>query len=97
CPHCQNLLGALEPIGNAGLADRVIVIVRGASADGLSGLAREKLSALRWYADPDDQAYKALSILSTPTVYGVRDGVMEWSVVGSMAADRALLIDWLRK
>jgi hypothetical protein len=45
---------------------------------------------LVWYADPSRQAAAALSVKGAPTVYGVRQGKVEWELKGAKANPRML-------
>ncbi len=101
CKHCNNLLKTLEVFKDPALSNRVVVIVGGSSTDGIQSMIgpREKLMSLRWYSDPDWQAYSALAISGTPLVLGIQRGIIEWTMAGTpwdLETTRSVLMNWVR-
>jgi hypothetical protein len=68
------------------------VVVGGATVEETSMLAEHVpwLPRSSWYADPSRQAAAALSVKGAPTVYGVRQGKVEWELKGAKANPRML-------
>ncbi len=100
CRNCDEILHTLEAYRNPPLSGRLAVIVGGGTPETISALIgpREKIASLRWYTDPDWQAYQALSISGTPVAFGIRDGIIEWSLAGTpwdQKTARSILTEWV--
>lgn len=100
CRHCDDILHALEPFQKPPLSNRVVVVAGGGTPEAIRGLIgpREKIASLGWYTDPEWQAYQMLHISGMPMIFGIRDGVIEWSLSGIPWDDktmRSILLDWV--
>ncbi len=100
CRVCDDILRTLEVFQDPPLSGRVVIVVGGGAPEGIIALigAREKIAFLGWYADPDWSAYKALPISGTPIVFGIREGIIEWSLDGPPWDDttiNSILRDWV--
>jgi hypothetical protein len=101
CPSCESLLNLLKEDQGLRSAPRIVVIVAsvGAEAQALA----ERFPDLRdasWYADPSRKALAALHLAGAPAVLGLRDGIIEWGLLGvpaDPAASRSVLIGWLEE
>lgn len=94
CKPCEEVFNALrrDDDAQADLSQKVVVIVGGATAEEAGELAEHVswLPRSAWYADPSRQAAAALSVKGAPTVYGVRQGKVEWELKGTKATPRML-------
>jgi len=85
CRPCDSILRAMKDWDSPMLPARVVVIVRGPLADAsayVEARRPQQLSAMAWFADPTDDAWKALELKGTPVLIGVQDGVMKWAIAG---------------
>ncbi len=101
CRNCDEILHTLEAYRNPPISGRIAIIVGGGTTEKIHKLVgpREKLLSINWYADPDWQAYQALSISGTPVSFGIRDGVIEWSLAGTPSDKKttdSILTDWVK-
>jgi hypothetical protein len=94
CKPCEEVFNVFRREGEAqpDLTQKVVVVVGGATVEEASELAEHVpwLPRSAWYADPSRQAASALSVKGAPTVYGVRQGKVEWELKGAKANPRML-------
>ena len=100
CPSCESVLKSVGHEEAATLAPRMAIVVNSTDGEAIEGIVRRYpwLAAASWYAGAADGA-EALRITSVPTVFGVRDGTIEWSVAGVLtdATDiKAIMSNWVR-
>ena len=78
------LLAAMKQWESPGLDARTVVVV-GAAVDKAAEFAQQHAAdypAVRWFADPDGAAWKALRLTGTPFIVGIRDNQIVWSLAG---------------
>jgi len=94
CKPCEEVFNAFkrESEEQPDLTQKVVVLVGGATAEEAGMLADHVpwLPRSSFYADPSRQAAAALSVKGAPTVYGVRQGRLEWELKGAKANPRML-------
>lgn len=94
CKPCEEVFNAFkrESEEQPDLTQKVVVLVGGATVEEASMLAEHVpwLPRSSFYADPSKQAAAALSVKGAPTVYGVRQGKLEWELKGAKANPRML-------
>jgi hypothetical protein len=94
CKPCEEVFNVFRREGEEqpDLTQKVVVVVGGATVEEASMLAEHVpwLPRSSWYADPSRQAAAALSVKGAPTVYGVRQGKVEWELKGAKANPRML-------
>jgi hypothetical protein len=94
CKPCEEVFNAFkrESEEQPDLTQKVVVLVGGATVEEASMLAEHVpwLPRSSFYADPSKQAAAALSVKGAPTVYGVRQGKLEWELKGAKATPRML-------
>jgi hypothetical protein len=86
------LLAAMKAWESPATAERVVVLV-GAQLPATKDFAAQhshEFPAVRWFADPQGAAWKALRLTGTPYLLGVRDGVIMWSLAGVLNDPKAL-------
>ncbi len=101
CGPCDELLTSFGRLGAPRLLQRIVLVI-GASPEGARAYVRERgraaLRVLRWYADEQAQAWQALQPGGTPTLVGIRDGRVEWTLSGTVSDPESfdgLLSSWL--
>jgi hypothetical protein len=68
-----------------------VVVVAGKADEARTFAARHaSLRDVAWYADPQRQAQAALEVTGVPVVFGLRDGVIEWSAAGKVGDEGTL-------
>jgi hypothetical protein len=86
------LLVAMKGWESAAMAQRVVVFVGapvGEAQAFVTGRGHE-FPGVRWFADPQGEAWKALRLTGTPYVLGVRDGRIMWSLAGVLNDPKSL-------
>ena len=101
CTPCDTLLAHIGSDERA-VADRITVIGSGMDGAAMETLAAKypELAASRWLADPERRSAAALGIEAGPTVFGLRQRMIEWRLAGSVRGERELesmLFTWLEK
>ena len=89
----RKLLGLLKEWQTPQLIARVVLVIDGKPADGRAWLEKElgdQPPPLAWFADADGSAAKALKAAGTPMLLGVRDGQVEWTLVGVLSRPKSL-------
>ena len=89
----RKLLGLLKAWQTPQLIARVVLVIDGKPADGKAWLEKElgdQPPPLAWFADADGSAAKALAVSGTPTLFGVRDGQVEWKLAGVLNRPESL-------
>jgi hypothetical protein len=85
CRPCDSLLALARDAQTPQFASRTVVLVR-ADAKGAGDYVAQHTPAdagpVTWYADANDQAFKALRLTGTPVLIGVRQGRVIWSISG---------------
>ena len=75
-----------------------VVVVAGKADEARTLAARHaSLRDAAWYADPQRQAQAALEVTGVPVVFGMRDGVIEWSAAGKVGDEgtlRGIVASW---
>lgn len=90
---CRDVFKVFEQSRSpAGLTGKVVVVVGGATVEEANSFA-ESMSWLPrsvWHVDVSKQAAVALSVKGAPTVYGIRQGKVEWDLKGATDGPRRL-------
>ena len=93
CAPCRDVFKVFEQSrSQAGLTGKVVVVVGGATLEEANAFA-ERMSWLPrsvWHVDVSRRAAAALSVKGAPTVYGVRQGKVEWDLKGATDGLRRL-------
>ena len=93
CPACDRLLDALKGWQLSPRAGRIVVIA-GGSAEKIRPYLLQRTQAgpptAAMYADQFDAARAALAVTASPTLIGVRDGQIVWSLSGVLNDPSAL-------
>lgn len=101
CGSCTAVLSAISAEENPGLAERITVIVGGATLQQAAELASaSELGAAKWVLDPDRSARAALNIKQVPMSIGMRSTMMEWTLTGALRRGPELtsvLVSWLKQ
>jgi hypothetical protein len=101
-PASIRLLSAMKAWESPAMAQRVVVLVGAPLEDAkafVGGRAQE-WPAVRWFADPQGEAWKALRLTGTPYLLGVRDARITWSLAGVLndpAALESVIRSWVEK
>lgn len=98
---CQNMLKLLTKQDYPNLAPNSVIIV-GGSIDDVKTLASKypDLTAASWYADTGQNAFGLLKLHGLPTVLGIDQQTMEWTVNGvapDAATFKSVLNSWLEQ
>lgn len=102
CKPCDSLLAILKDPESPELAKRVVIIVRSGAPEAAKYIHERLPSdvpAVTWYADSNDNAYRALQFTSTPDVVGIRGGRIIWSINGVLNDStmvRSVLRKWVK-
>jgi hypothetical protein len=102
CRPCDSLLAMLNDSESPQLAKRVVIIVRADSSRAAKYIGEHvppEVGGVTWYADENDEAYRALQLTGTPELLGVRNGRLIWSIGGVMNDGnmvRPLLRNWTK-
>ncbi|HEY3547199.1 MAG TPA: hypothetical protein VGK17_14085 [Propionicimonas sp.] len=86
------LLAAMKAWDSPAMARRVVVVV-GAPLPATQAFVAQRSSdipGVRWFADPQGGAWKALRLTGTPYLLGVRDGGIKWSLAGVLNDPKTL-------
>jgi hypothetical protein len=100
CRPCESLLASLNDPESPQLSRRVVIVVRGDStraAKYIHDHVPPEAVDVKWYADVNDSAYRALQFTGTPDLLGVRDGRLMWSITGVLNDStmvRAVMRKW---
>jgi hypothetical protein len=102
CVPCQAVLRSIDRAEQPALGRRLVIVVAGVSlADLLQEAARyPDLSDATWLADPSNAIPQSIGQGGAPTIVGMRDKMIEWSVAGVLtdAADvKSILVNWLAR
>jgi hypothetical protein len=92
-PPSEELVTALKAWQSPELIARTVIVVRGTAVDAKEWVRKtvaQELSAVRWYADMDLEAWKALELHGTPVLVGVHNGAIAWRLVGVLIKPGAL-------
>jgi len=98
CAACQSLLELVKQVENA--APRMVIVVAGEPGTIATAAAHTPLSGLTWLADPTHALAARLRAESLPTVVGIHDRTVEWSVGGVLTSTSdvgTVLASWLAK
>lgn len=93
-------ISILESVSSPAL-EKIAVIAGGVSVESVLALISEKpvLTKVRFYADTDWSAHKALPSKALPVVYGLKGDVIEWAfsaVSDDSSKNRSILTDWVK-
>ena len=98
----DRLLPVLEEDWNDALAESLVFVVAAAPEEARAYLERKGGSALaesvRWYADPDRSAARALELQGGLALFGVEQGAVDWKLDGVLedpAAVTPVLKAWV--
>jgi hypothetical protein len=101
CGSCTAILSAMSAEEFPGLADRVTVIVGGATLEQAAALAQaSELGRAKWVLNPDRSARTALNIKQAPMTIGMRSTMIEWTLVGALKKSSemtSILVSWLKQ
>ena len=78
------LLAAMKQWESPGLNARTVVVV-GTAVDQAAAFVQRHVAdypSVRWLADPDGAAWKALRLTGTPFILGIKDSQIVWSLAG---------------
>jgi len=100
CRACDAVLQSVEADDAPWLAPRIAVVVQAVDLAAVEATQRRfpSLAGATWYGDAAAGA-RALRVTNAPVVFGVRDGIIEWSVAGvlSDATDvKTIMANWAR-
>ena len=96
CRPCEQLLGAMARVAEAGGAPRLVVIVE-SPTDTAAGYARalpQPLANVPWFADASGEGWRALNVKGLPVVLGVDGSEVAWTHIG--VPQRSLLESLMR-
>jgi len=84
------------------MAQRVVVLGGGQleAAKAFVGGRSHEWPAVRWFADPQGEAWRALRLTGTPYLLGIRDARITWSLAGVLndpAALESVIRSWVEK
>lgn len=102
CRSCDSLLAMLNDSESPQLAKRVVIIVRAGASRAAKYIGEHvppEVGEITWYADENDEAYRALQFTGTPELLGVRNGQLIWSIGGVMndgSMVRPVLRNWTK-
>jgi hypothetical protein len=102
CKACDSLLAMLNDPESPELAKRVVIIVRSGTPQAAKYIHEHvpsEVRAVTWYADSNDDAYRALQFTGTPDLVGVRGGRIIWSINGVLndsTTVRSVLRKWVK-
>ena len=102
CKACDSLLAMLNDPESPELIKRVVIIVRSGTPEAAKYIHERVPSDVRavtWYADSNDNAYRALQFTGTPDVVGIRGGRIIWSIDGVLndgTMVRSVLRKWVK-
>ena len=91
-PASARLLAAMKAWQTDAMAQRVIVVI-GAPVAAAQAFVSERASEfarVRWLADPEGEAWRALRLTGTPYLLGVRHGQIAWALAGVLNDPTAL-------
>jgi len=96
------VLNALKDEPPSALNGKILVIVGGATAADIAPLAKRypHLQSVSWYADPKRTALAAMHLTGSPTVLGVKQDTVQWTLTGSLpdhARLTSILKSWKNK
>ncbi len=101
CGSCTAILSAMSAEEHPGMAERVTVIVGGATVEQAAALATaSELGAAKWVLNPDRSARAALNIKQAPMTIGVRGTMIEWTLSGVLRRSNemtSVLVSWLKQ
>lgn len=99
-PSTSRLLEALSSWSLSGQLTRIVVVVRGVpDSSRISETWQARLPGVQWAADPQGTAGHALQLSAAPTVFGVRQQQIAWTLGGVLndpTALRGVVEGWLR-
>lgn len=101
CGSCTAVLSAMPAEEYPGMAQRVTVIVGGATLEQAAALASaSELGAAKWVLNPDRSARAALNIKQAPMTIGMRGTMIDWTLIGVLRRSTemtSVLVSWLRQ
>ncbi len=101
CGSCTAILSAMPAEEYPGMAERVTVIVGGATLEQAAALASaSELGAAKWVLNPDRSARTALNIKQAPMTIGMRGTMIDWTLIGVLRRSTemtSVLVSWLRQ
>jgi hypothetical protein len=100
CRACEQLLGALARLDAPSLHAQLTVVILAPVDQAAAFAARDlpaELQSVRWFADADANAWKAMSLKGVPVLVAVEDGQIAWSYNGAPARSllESLMRTWL--
>lgn len=89
---CEALLGRMQGETWTALAPRVAIIVSGASADEVVGMAKAypALEGAGWYADQPGALAAALELREMPMILAMRQRGIKWTLAGVLSGSKRL-------
>jgi hypothetical protein len=100
CATCGAVLRSADWARQPALARRLVIVLAGASAEGVAEEARRHpdLAEALWLADPSDAIPRLIGQARLPAIVGLRGTMIEWSLAGVFTdtADlQSVLVNWL--
>jgi hypothetical protein len=93
CRSCTRVLRALKDWQSERLIARTVVVVRGRADQAAPYIAQQlppEVAAIRWHADEEGQAWRALELKGTPVLMGIDNGKIKWTLAGVLNDPKAL-------
>jgi len=84
CAPCRTVVKMLNESELPGVANKVVLIVGGASSDATQSmaLAFPNLPSTQWFADPQRTTYTQLSLQGAPVIIGLQQNTIRWALAG---------------
>lgn len=89
----SRLIGLLKTWQTPQLVARVVLVVEGQPVEVKKWLAKQlgaDAPPFAWFADADGSAARALDVVGTPTLFGVKSGNVEWKLAGVLSRVESL-------
>ncbi len=99
CRACESILQLIKQVQQHPNLPRRLAIIGGMTSPELTELARKypDLSAAFWAADTSRNAFRQLKLAGIPTVLGMKDQTIQWSLNGVLKDTqqfRGMLESW---
>jgi hypothetical protein len=87
CGSCDAVLRAIPADTVPGLAQRVVVVIGGATPADVQSVPEQfkGLAAAAWTTDPSNDAFARLDMRGVPVVLGMRGAMIEWALAGVLS------------
>jgi hypothetical protein len=99
CAPCGAVLRSIDRAEHPALARRLVIVVAGASPEEVLAEAARypDLSDATWLADPSNAIPQPIGQAGIPTIVGMRERMIEWSLSGVLmdpADVKSILVNW---